>query len=207
MLDVVILEIGQVILGGQIFGDFVIGTGEEKLVALLTPTADRQPGAITGATPGSVLQTAGGQGQLVEIAAGNLAAFKGLWQQATVVRYQDRQLGRQRAVTHFGLVQAGFGGHAQAAPFIGSAITISRDHRAAAMAALAAVQCQPHQPQRIDAEPEGAVGETGGVIEHEPLRPFLGLALTGTAGPVAVVVVEVEVTQAQCGLAVANEIS
>ncbi|MNC43617.1 hypothetical protein D3C75_924890 [compost metagenome] len=74
------------------------------------------------------------------------------------------------------------------------------------MAALAAVQGQAHQPQRIDAKPQGAVGETGGVIEHESLCPFLGLALAGAAGPVAVVVVEVEVTQAQCGLAIADEI-
>ncbi|MNG20887.1 hypothetical protein D3C84_1051860 [compost metagenome] len=73
------------------------------------------------------------------------------------------------------------------------------------MTARAAVEFQAQQTHGIQAEPHGAVGKPGLIIEHECLAPFFGLRRCGSA--ITVIVVEVEVAQVQVGFAVADKIS
>ena len=60
------------------------------------------------------------QGQVLELVGGDLATFKGLRQQTTIVIGDDRQFRHQGAVTQFGLGNFGFGGQAQAGKLIHS---------------------------------------------------------------------------------------
>ncbi|MCY1417384.1 hypothetical protein D9M71_329190 [compost metagenome] len=72
------------------------------------------------------------------------------------------------------------------------------------MTPLATVQLHAEQSLRVDAKTELSVGVARLVVEHETLRPFFGFRRGG--GAVAVVVVEVEVFQAQVGFAVTEEV-
>ncbi|MNE67230.1 hypothetical protein D3C80_1628260 [compost metagenome] len=109
---------GVVILHGQVLGDFPVATGEVELIALARTTQGRQAGLIAGAPTGGVFDPPTDQGQVLELARAQLAAFEGLRQQAAVVRDQDWQLRQQRAQAQFGFRNSGFSGQAQAAPLI-----------------------------------------------------------------------------------------
>src|SRR5690242_3529852 len=103
VLLVIVFKVGVVILGSQVFSQFVISAGEGELVAFLVGTRYRQAGTVAGTAASGMLKLAGGKGQIIEFVAGDLTAFKGLRQQSTIVRHQNRQLWLQGAVAQLGL--------------------------------------------------------------------------------------------------------
>ncbi|MNT06982.1 hypothetical protein D3C72_1416690 [compost metagenome] len=72
-----------------------------------------------------------------------------------------------------------------------------------AAGALAAVELDRVEPQRIHPEAHRALGEAGADVENEILRPLFGLALR--IGRVGEVAVDVEVAQVQVGAGIFNE--
>ncbi len=142
VLLVIIFQIGVVILGGQVLGQFVIATGKGEFVAFLAAARHGQAGAVTGSTAGGVFQLSGSEGQVVDFIAGDLATLEGLREQAAIVGNQDRQLRLQSAVTQFGLGNTHLRGCTETRPLVRRLVTIVWEHRAANMTTRAAVELQ-----------------------------------------------------------------
>ena len=187
---------------------FVVTAGEQEFVALLCTARHREPGAVGRTAPGGVFQPPADQCEVVHFFGRDHAALEGLRQDTAIVGHQNRQLGLQGAVAGLGLGETHLAGQPQATPFVYCAgVAVIRNHRAAAVVALAAVKPQAQQTQSIHAHANGAIGKTGLVIEDEALRPFSGLALPGRPCAITEVVVEVVVAKTQRGAAVLNEVS
>jgi len=92
VLLVIVFEIGEVILSGQILRQFVIATGKGKFIAFLSAARNGQTCAIAGSTPGGVFKLAGSEGQVIDFIAGDLPALEGLRQQTAIIGDQNRQL-------------------------------------------------------------------------------------------------------------------
>ena len=215
VLFVELVQVAVVVLQQQVFGDFVIGASVDELVAVGSASAratNRHLFVVAGVTAFNVLDLTTDQGQVLELVGGDLATFKGLRQQTTIVVGDDRQFRHQGAVTQFGLGNLGFGGQAQAGKFIHSiAVGLAREHGAAvgiaatAVGTTARIQTHAQQPDGINTEAHGALGETRGVVQLEALAPLFVFALCigcSTSRRIAVVVIDVEVTQFQRGFAV-----
>ena len=205
VLLVIVFEVGVVILDQQVLVHLVIQTCIVEFIALLSAARRRQAAAVTGATAGGVLQLAADQGQVVDVFAGDLSAFEGLRQQAAIVAHQDRQIRAQVTVAQLGLGKTRLGRRTTARPAVGGLAVIVGDHRAAHMAAGAAVEGHAEQADGIQTKADGAIGETRLVIKDKRLAPLFGLRRCGSA--VAVVVIEIEVAHVQVGCAVAQKIS
>ncbi|MCY1397828.1 hypothetical protein D9M71_128470 [compost metagenome] len=150
---------------------------------------------------------AGNQGEILEVGGSNLATLECHRQQATVVAHHHWQLGLQGAIAKFGVRYLGLGGQPQAAEFIHRrAVAVQwEDCTGRALhtwltCLAATVQAHAEQAQRIHAEPDRPLGEARGVVEDKTLAPFFLLARG--SGAIAVIGVDVEVTQGQVGLAV-----
>ncbi|CAI8959709.1 hypothetical protein EMIT0357P_60090 [Pseudomonas marginalis] len=143
------------------------------------------------------------EGQAGDFAGRHLAAAKGLGQRAAIVGAQDRQHRHPLADLQFGLRQPGFQRHAQAPEVVGGAAVIVDRQQLGTAGAFAAIELLGIQPQHIDAEPHGALGEAGLGVENKTLRPLFGLAL-GVAR-VGEVAVEVGVAQVERGLGIIDE--
>ena len=145
-----------------------------------------------------------GQGQVLDVVGHDLPAFKRLRQHSAVVGLEDRQLGHQGAVLHLRPGKTHLRRRAETRPLPGSAVTMVGDHRTADMTAVATVQANTLQAQRIDTKTETALGEPGLVVEHETLGPLFGSG--GGRRAVAIIVVEVEVAHAEGGFTVLDKV-
>ncbi|MCY1434411.1 hypothetical protein D9M71_504700 [compost metagenome] len=148
-------------------------------------------------------QLTGVDGQVVDFLRLDGATLEGLRQQTTVVGDQDRQVRRQRAaVVEFGLGEASLGVTTNACPLIhGRTVAVAREEGAVVwVVAFAAIQVDTPQGLNVDAETNGAFGETGQVVELEALTRF-----TVVVGAFTVVVVEVHGARAERQFAVFDE--
>ena len=117
VLFVELVQVAVVVLNQQVLVDFVVTTGIDEFVAVGCTSVRTTNGHLfvaAGVTAFNVLDLTGDQGQVLDLVGGDLATFKGLWQQTTIVIGDDRQFRHQGAVTQFGLGELGFGSHAQA---------------------------------------------------------------------------------------------
>ena len=163
-----------------------------------------------------MLDLAAGEGQVLELAGSDLAALEGLRQHATVVGHDDRQFWLQGTDAQFGLGNLGFGGQAQAGKIVYSVVAVAWEDRAArrgaqcvAMLASAGIKFDTQQANGVHTKTDGALGVTGGEVQLEALAPFFNLALhacffvgSRACVRITVIVVDIEVTQLQRGLAV-----
>jgi hypothetical protein len=200
VLIVEILQLREVVLGLEGLGDLVVATGEVELVAVPGGAGNRQPGAIGRGTPHSLLQQAAGQRQPINVFGGDLGTGERLRQHTGIVGDQDRQFWQQRAIAQLGFAEAHFCGRAETAPGVGSIVAIGRDHAAADVAPLAAVERHAQQRLGIEAETDRALGESGFIAQHKTLGGFFGFRRGCRA--VAVVAVEIQGAHRQCGFAV-----
>ena len=140
VLFVELVQVAVVVLQQQVFGDFVIGASVDELVAVGGASArapNRHLFIVAGVTAFNVFDLTTDQGQVLELVGGDLATFKGLRQQTTIVVGDDRQFRHQGAVTQFGLGNLGFGGQAQAGEVIDcTTVAVGRKHRAPVVCAV-----------------------------------------------------------------------
>ena len=139
VLLVEIFQIAVVVLQQQIFVDLVVGTAVIELVnkfarvvvGATVGTSNRQAFVVAGVTTLGVFNLAAGEGQVLELAGGDLATLEGLRQHATVVGHDDRQFWLQGTDAQFSLRNLGFGSQAQAGEFVSSVVAVAREYRAA----------------------------------------------------------------------------
>ncbi len=204
VLLVVVFKVGVVVLDQQVLVHLVVGTGVVEFIAFPGAARRCQAAAVAGTTAGGVLQLTADQGQVVDVFTGDLATFEGLRQQAAIVAHQDRQVRPQVAVAQLGLGETRLGRRASTRPAVRRFAVIVGDHRAAHVAASAAVEGHAEHADGVKAKTDGALGKARLVVEEERLAPLFGLRWRG--GAVTVVVIEVEVAQAQVGFTVTQEI-
>ncbi len=92
LLLVIILQVGVVVLNGQVFCDLVIAASELEVIGTFGTTTQRQVIVVGGRTTGSLGQFTRCQRQAVDFLGRDDATLEGLRQQTTVVRYEDWQV-------------------------------------------------------------------------------------------------------------------
>jgi len=96
VLLVEVFEVAVVVLGSQVFGDFVVTATVIEFVAVATSrsatvgTNDRQLFVVAGVTALGVLNLSTDQCKVLDLARSDLTALEGLWQQTTVVGHDHR---------------------------------------------------------------------------------------------------------------------
>ncbi len=199
VLLVVVVQVAVVVLRGQVLADPVIATGKVELVAVGASrrTADTQAHVIGRRAGLGVFQLAAGQGQAVDLVGDDLPTLEGLRQQATVVEVHHGQLRQQGAESHFGPGDAQLGGGPGLAVVVhGAAVgfgwkQLAGRAIAGRAAVAAAIEAEAVEGDDVNAETQGAFGETGLVVEDEALSPFVGFAVVVRGVLVVQVVVEV----------------
>ncbi|MNZ73454.1 hypothetical protein D3C78_918650 [compost metagenome] len=215
VLLVELFQVAVVVLGRQVLGDLVVATGIDELVAVAelgtasVRTGNRHLIVVAGVTAFNGFDLTTDQRQVLDLGGSDLATLPGLRQQTTIVGHDHRVFRLQGAQLQFGLGNLGFGRQAQAGEIINClAVGFARENRAAvrgrrgAVGTAARIQLDAQQADRIDTETDGALGVTGDETQIEALAPLFIFVGTGT---VAVVGVDIEVTQPQRCLAVFDE--
>src|SRR5690606_27333242 len=93
MLAIVVFQFAKVVAGGQVVGHLVVSADKAELIDPFGTAGDAQFLIVAGCTALGLLDLAGDQAQAIYIGGAQLAAAEGLWQQATIVQRQYRQLG------------------------------------------------------------------------------------------------------------------
>ena len=136
VLLVEIFQVAVVVLQQQVFVDLVVHTAVVELVNELAcngivRAGNRQAFVVAGVTTLGVFDLATSEGQVLELAGGDLATLEGLRQQATVVADDNRQFWLQGTDAQFGLGNFGFCGQAQAGEIVYSVVAVAWEYRAA----------------------------------------------------------------------------
>ncbi|MNI36296.1 hypothetical protein D3C73_903410 [compost metagenome] len=212
VLLIEIFQVAVVVLGSKVFGDFVVTTTVDELVAIATSrstsvsTSDRQLFVVAGVTAFGVLDLTTDQCQVFDLVRSDLTALERLRQQTSIVGYDDWQFRLQGTQSQFGLGDFGFGSQAQAGEVINCfAVGLAWKNGTAvgvvtgAVSTATRIQTYAQQADGVDTEADGALGITGGETQIEALAPFFVLVRART---ITVISIDVEVTQPQSGLAV-----
>ncbi len=224
VLRVEVFQFAVVVRGGQVFGQLVVSATVVELVAATTGrsrvvgTGDGQAFVVAGVTAFCCVDQTASQGQVFDLVRLDLATGEGLWQQTTVVGLDDRVVRLQGTDLQFGLGNLDLTGQAQAREVrYGTAVRavdgFSWKYAAAvgssgrAIGATAGVQTNAVQADSVNTKLNGTLGVAGDEAQVEALAPFFALALRagGFGSAITVIVIDVEVTQTQCGLAVFDE--
>ncbi|MNS29348.1 hypothetical protein D3C72_613450 [compost metagenome] len=199
-----------------------IGAANEVDTVSFGPTVSGEQFVI-GVGRGSIVEcgeVASLERNSVELFARQLEAGSGFRQQAVVTGGEYRS---SRAL--FAVLQHGGGNaHLHCAADLAIAIwhfgfggaVVADGQQAVADPATASVQLDATEGEGIGAETDGALGETGGEVEHGPLCPLLAIAIAlagrlGAVGTLAIaasiseVAIHIEITIEQPEAAVFNE--
>ena len=222
VLLVEIFQVAVVVLQQQVFVELVVDATVVKLVNKLAcvvvgatvGASNRQAFVVAGVTTLGVFDLAAGEGQVLELAGGDLTTLKGLRQHATVVGHDDRQFWLQGTNAQFSLGNLGFSSQAQAGEIVHSVVAVAWEYRATGVQASrvtvlgsAGVQLDAQQANRIHTKTYSALGKARGEVQLKALTPFSGVVGVFRRTRITVIVVDIEVTQLQRGLAVFNEAS
>ncbi|MNE42144.1 hypothetical protein D3C80_1362510 [compost metagenome] len=186
---------------GAVLIELVLATNKVEAVRHATAVAHVVHAGVVARAVAAELPAI--QGQPGNLVGRDLPATERLWQRTPVVRAQNRKHRHPLTDLQFCSGDACLARHCQAPIVIGRlAIVMARQQRRA-IGTATAIQLDRPQPQYIHAEADRPLGEPRAGVEDEALRPFLGLALR--VARVGEVAVDVEVAQAEGGLAVLDK--
>ncbi|MNR16616.1 hypothetical protein D3C85_1332280 [compost metagenome] len=127
-------------------------------------------------------------------------ALEGLWQQASVVVAQQRNIRHELAEHQLGLGHSHFCRQPRAPVVAGGATIVMHRQQLRTAALRAAVELDAQHRDTVQAKADNARGVTGTELENRALGPFFYLALAGAG--IVEVPIEVVISQRQAGLGI-----